>query len=389
MTHKVLEEIRKINARQVSMPAILLCSLRARWEFKKEIPNRIGRVFKNGNKGVMFVGRGGSGKSQTLSRVFNGLGLGGKNAAGKKVGVWIHSADASTALGVYSTLKSYQDSMIFIDEMKITTKNVGILKQICNGKLSRQTAHSEDSFDFTGMIAAASNGFAIPRKQEELEHLLATLDRYWVINVKPIDLSPEEYMEKSFEADEKSEEDHLADIDFGLIKENLFSERFYDLNNAERELVMEIWGDKSLEIIDPTRAQWRNARSAIDIMVFVKRFLDVEDLTKDEEAIEFAKEMIDDAIIFNPASVMFLETFDEIIYRVVKKATAEGRECDFQEIQTELQKCGFVSNSTRKTYRRIETMIESMIIQRTQHGKYSTKRRADNNVESGITDLAL
>lgn len=391
---EIIEQVNLINPSQRTLAFVPLMSIRARFEFKNNIPNRIGRTFENGNRGVLLVGQGGVGKTMTLRRIFEGLNLNRRNREGKQLGAWIASSGASTPLGIYDDLKLYQDSIIFIDEFAMDSiKHLHILKQICSGKMTRRTALQEDSFPFSGLIIGSTNGIKMPNKIEEINHLLATLDRYWVVKVRAPELSPEEYIVKSMDQNDCDKE-NFVEIDWGVIKSHLYNMDAQVLSDKEKSLTIALWQEKAREILDVTKAQWRNSRAAIDVVLFIKRFLQIKDITKDDEAIEIIKEIMGDAIIFNPAGVMFLPVKQEIVYRLIYNIAGQGKQATFQDIINKLRECGMLGTSTRNAHRILEDLIERNVIVRSQHGYYSTRRNilpqfVDSEEETQEEDVLL
>ena len=135
-TDYLINQLKMISPKQYTLTAAVFMAIRARLEFKAGLANRIGRVFPNGSRHVLLVGKAGTGKTRLLRKIYDKLGLGGTNNYGRQVGKWVASAGASTGVGIYETLEVYNDSIIFVDEMSMDSRqHLHILKQIGNGEI--------------------------------------------------------------------------------------------------------------------------------------------------------------------------------------------------------------------------------------------------------------
>lgn len=379
MTTKNLIKQLKLIHEQTSLPASMLLAIRARMEAKSGMKNRIGKTFPNGNRGVLFVGKAGAGKTKMMSKFFNGLGLGGCNQDGQVIGKWVTSTGASTGIGIYEVLEVYNDSIIFADELSLDTdKHVHVLKQIANGELIRPRHGNIESTPFSGLLIGATNSVKLPNNNRDLEHLLATLDRFMVVKTKVTAKSPEETMSAVLEDEQEAEPDWVE------IAKALGRDTSTDLNNAEKDLLRNIWNEKAREILDPTRAQWRNSHAVLDIFLFCKRFFGCKDLTKDIDAVEFIREMISDCVMFNPVGILWLNPTEQVIYDCIKSKDVVST----SEIISSVTNVG-ISISRMTISRIINKMQESHLIIRRSHGKYSTKQPSVpyTNTESDNNDL--
>lgn len=364
---RLLNELLKIHS-QNTAPAAILLAIRARMEHKANISNRIGKMFPNGNRGVLFIGKAGTGKSSFMKRMFDGLNLGITNSEGNPIGKWIPSTGGSTGVGIYEVLEIYNDSIIFADELSLDTeKHVHVIKQIANGELVRPRHGNVEPIPFSGVLVGATNAIKLPKNNRELEHVLATLDRFIVVKTKTIARNPEEVMDTVL-TDKESEQ-----IDWNLIAEALVSSNNDDLNQNEKTLIKEVWNEKSREILDTTRAQWRNSQTVIDIFLFCKRFFSIKDLTKNDEILKFAQDMIDDCVLFNPVNILWLTPLEQTIYDFVRS----------KEVATTSQIISSVANAglsvTRMTISRtMNRMQENHLIMRRSHGKYSCKQPGES-----------
>ncbi len=360
-TKKLLAELNKVHV-QTSMVAAMLLAIRARMEHKAGHKNRIGKGFPNGNRGILFVGKAGVGKTRVMSRLFEGLNLGSTNEEGNVVGTWLPSTGGSSGVGMYEVLEMYNNSIIFADELSLDTEmHVHVLKQIANGELCRPRHGSIDTIPFQGLLIGATNAVKLP-PDNRLEHLLATLDRFMVVQAKTEHRTPLETLDMVLD-DEESPVPNWDMIISGLTRNKL-----YDLNAKEKSQLKIIWKNKSREIIGSQRDQFRNSQAAIDIMLFTKRFFGVNDLTTDKVALDFATQMIDDCILFNPIGILWLNPLQQVIYDKVKSLESVTT----AQILTSVSKSG-ISVSRQSVAKALNKMIENCLLLRIDKGKYSTK----------------
>ncbi len=360
---ELIQELEKIHP-QRTIPFIILMALRSRIEFKKNIKNRICTNFKNGSKSVLLVGKTGSYKTSSMRSIFDGLNLDQLNSSGKVVGKWYSSSGPSTAIGIFEILSIYNDSIIFLDELNLDLPaHFHILKQVCNGQISRPKHDAIEPIDFTGTVISATNSIRIP-KVNNLEHLLATLERFFVVKVKPFNLSPGDYLNNILNNQKEN-----TNINWNLIKHRLVTEDVYDLNDYEKSLLRAIWNKKSEQFLDLARPQDRNCQTAKDIFIFTKRFFGLNDIRSSKKAVELAVEAINDVIIFNAINIMSLSPLEETIYNKIN----DGNECTLQEIIDCCDNQG-MSVSIRYVHQVLNKLIQSRVIWRTKHGHYSTRR---------------
>jgi len=359
----IITELKKIHT-QYTVPLAVMLSLRSRIEKKRGIADRIGSVFPNGCRGVLLSGRAGTGKTTSIREIFDGLKLESQNSEGRQVGKWFSSAGYTTAPGLLAMLALYNNSIVFMDELSLDTQShIGILKQIANGELLHQKYENIESIPFDGMVIAATNGIRVPRGNS-LEHLLAVMDRFVVIKVKPQKTSPEGYMDDVLSGNKEK-----AVVNWSTISSNLLNNNYTSLSDAEQELLSDIWATKSTEILDPSRSQYRNCHYARDIFVFIKRFFNIDSLVDNIPAQTVINDMIDDTIIFNPVSVLWLSPIEETIYNTI----SSKQEISLQEIVSACDTAG-QSVSVKHIHSIINTMISNLIIYRTRHAKYSARR---------------
>ena len=172
----LLQEMSKLH-HQITVTAAILMGIRGRIEFKLGIPNRIGSVFKDGNRGVLIVGKAGTAKTRCMEQIYNGLQLEKLNREGKQVGKWFSSCGSSTAIGIYETFELYSDSIIFLDEFNLDTRaNLDIIKQICNGEISRIKHGSIEPIEFTGRLNLTKDRTSQNRQKKKGKTLLIEED---------------------------------------------------------------------------------------------------------------------------------------------------------------------------------------------------------------------
>lgn len=356
----LIEQLKNLH-HQATVPAAILMAIRAKIEAKREVKERINKGFE-GNRGVLVVGKAGTGKSRVMKKIYNGLGLDTINSAGKQVGKYLDSAGASTAIGIYETLEIYNDSILFIDEMSLDTpKHLHILKQVAHNKIARQKHNALDEFDFTGMLVCSTNAIRLPRSNN-LRHLFAVLDRFYTIQAKPPDKKPEDY------ADLILGEEEEKDVDWKIIRQALMREGAELPNRKEKAIFKHVWRKKTGEILDPTRAHYRSCQTAYDIFLFVKRFFNT-DLSKDKMALKFAIRMINDTVSFNFIGLLDLTPLEEVIYNKI----ASKAEVTLQGIVGECESVG-MSVSVRHIHNVLNKLIYNRIIFRSRHGYYSIKK---------------
>jgi len=377
MLSNLIGEINKI-CDQKSLPLAVMMAIKARMEHKAGLFNRIGRVFPDGNRHVLLLGRAGSGKTQLLKSIYEGLGLGSENKYGQKVARWISSAGASTGIGIYETLECYNNSIIFIDEFSLETKqHIHVLKQIGNGEIIKPKHRNIEPVQFNGLVLAATNGINIPNKPNQLEHICAVLDRFVVVKAKNSS-DKEDLIGQILEPSS-------AKCNWQIIKESLCKENYSSLSPDEILLLKSKWEIKSEHIIDKESSQFRNAWLAHDIFLFVKRFFGVENLNTDKGAQTLINEMFDDLIVFNNINVMQMSSFEQIIYNTLSKS-----EMTFKELANTCEKTGQMPNfgHLRKT---LDKMVLNKIICYLGNNKYAVKLTSkdinkDNN-DSKLVNL--
>lgn len=355
--HEVINEVKKIHP-QYTIPACILMAIRAKIEFSTSIINRIGKTYPDGNRGVLIIGKSGTGKTRCLKSIFEGLQL-----ETGQVGKFISSAGASTGVGICETLEVYNNSIIGIDELSLDTPaHLHVIKQVANGQIMRPRHKEIDPKPFTGLLLATANAIKIPKSPESLEHMLAVLDRFMLVKAKAPKISANNIMEFVLSGEDSPQ------INWTLIGKHVTNKNHYDLNDKEEIFLKEIWKEKTKEILDPTRGQWRNCWAAFDICLFVKRFLGSKDISNDDIAKEFIKDMINDCIVFNPVNILWLKPIHELIYEKVLSAV----EISIKDIILECENFG-LQCSRQYIHRVLDNMIQNRILCRSRRGMYSVK----------------
>lgn len=364
MENLILKEISRIHPSQPTIPATILMAIRARMEFKAGVENRIGKCFPDGSRGVLMVGKAGTGKTSLMQKIYHGLGMDDVDYDGNALGTWISSADASTGVGMYQLFEHNSDSIIFADELSLDTKlHVKIIKQIANGQIVRPRHGNIEPINFTGLLIAATNAIKVPNNTKDVEHVLAVLDRFMVVKTKKPKISASETMRNVLDGiDMEPEEPNWKTISRAIVRPSL-----NDLSGREKILLKRIWAKKARQILDPTRAQYRNVHAAIDIFLFLKRITGVKDINDHKDIAQFAAKMIDDCIIFNPVNILWLEPIEEIIYESIERRKVTS----MSQILIDVKKAG-LDNSRQHVHKVIDKMLRNRLIWRPSHGNYST-----------------
>lgn len=358
----VLKEIYKMHV-QGTVGGALILALRGRIERNKGVENRIGGDFEH-EKSLLIFGKGGTGKTKTLKKIFKGLGLNTLNDEGSPVAVYHESAGCSTVVGIASMLETWGNVIHVFDEMSFNTSgHIHLMKQIANGVISRQRHKNTEPFPFDGLIIGATNGIT-PPKPAEMEDFLATLDRFWIVEARPAELGPAEYFDAVLSYRRQKETEH---VNWDVIAEAMDNDCFANLTPTETKFAQKLWQDKSREILDGgERAQFRNVGAVLDIVTFVKRITNSKDVTKDDELKSFCKAMIRDLLHFNPAPLFALSSAQRAVYNIVLK-----RECR-ATLQDIANGCKTI-HGAGNVHRIINQLMNLGLIYRTAHGRYSNR----------------
>ena len=361
--NKNLSELYKLSSQSTLAGAVLM-SLRGRIEWKRGWSNRIGGSFRI-PKSVLMVGRAGTGKTSLMRGVFEHLlgGAEGENAilndSGDLVAMYHPSAGSSTAVGVRETLRQYGNCVHFFDEMSLNSRaHVALIKQIANGQICAQKHGDIQPFTFDGMIIAATNGIR-PPPPAEMEDLLATLDRFILVEAKAAPHDAEGYFEAVANPAKRPAPD------WGILKAALGSKNRVDLAPQEIEFARSLWSVKSAEILDnDQRAHYRNAKQVLDICLFVKRFAGCEDLSGDEECASFVRAMVRDCVILNPAPLFQMTAAEKAVFGVI--VSKDGK-ATLQDVATRCRSVHGAGN----VHRVLNRVMSLGLAYRTAQGHYS------------------
>lgn len=358
-----MHELYKIHP-QASVAGSVMIALRGHIEKRRGVENRICAGFDN-PKSLLIFGKAGTGKTTLMRKVFNKIGetssdeMIALNHEGEVSAIYHKSAGCSTAAGIRDILKMNGGCIHFFDEMSLNTnQHVHLLKQIGNGEMNWQKHGDIEPFAFDGILVAAANSIKIP---DTMEDLLATLERFWIVCAKSTPMSPDEYLDAGLSWHERKE----PAVDWDLLCDALSNENYQELNKNEKGMLRKLWRHKCREILDGgNRKQYRNTNSAIDIVRFVKRFTNSDDLTADEELVSFTRAMINDLIHFNPAKLLNLNPAEEKAYDVICE---NGGVATMQQIRT---RCKFLQGG-RNAHRALNRLTELGLIYRNGRGSYA------------------
>lgn len=371
-TTRLIQELKNVHSIQPTAVAAILLSIRTRMEKKRNdemvrrgenpLEGALGAAFR-GSRGVLFVGRAGVGKTRLLRKIWSGLSLGAICRDGRPLGVYLPSTGGGSGVGIYQILEEYNESIVVADELSLDTEmHVHVLKQVAHGELCRPRHKQINVIPFNGLMIGATNAVKLPNNTK-LEHLVATLDRFTVIQSKSPAIDPEDVFDTVFNGHSEPV------VDWDLISGAITRKAMYRHTEAEYAWALEVWQEKCREILDPRRRneQFRNASAFKDIIWFCKRFFGVKDLLADDAAKSFVEEMVNDCILFNPVGILNLKPIEQVIYDLCKDDEAETG-----EILRAVTASGItVSRQTVMTT--LSKMCENNLILRTAHGKYATK----------------
>jgi hypothetical protein len=369
MNKILLNEVNKIHATQPTCALAVLMSIRSRIEQKMGILDRIGNLYGEGSRGVLIIGKAGTGKTRFLRSIYDGLGLEYGN------GRWLSSVGASTGVGVFEILEMFNDSIIFADELNLNTPmHRHVIKQISNGEILKPKHKDIDPTPFTGLVVSATNGVKVPRGHSELEDLLAVLDRFMIVKSYAPKHNASNIMKMVLRGN-KSNDPNWHDIATALTNPKALM-----LSDGEQDELALMWDEKAKEILDPGRAQFRMCHAAKDIFLFVKRFFSIDNMCKDKEALGLVRTMMDDCILFNPIGILHLDPIEEVIYKKVKSKSC----VETKEIFVAVEKSG-MAMSRQYLHRVIDRMVNNRIFYRTRKGQYSLKVVVENKKSASNT----
>ncbi|MCK5617423.1 hypothetical protein KAR91_86975 [Candidatus Pacearchaeota archaeon] len=379
-SNRLMTELTKIHP-QWELPAAIFLSLRGRFERKRVakdelmLKNRIGKVFADGDVGVVMLGDRGTRKTTIMKTIFHGLGLDGADVVqdNEPIAHFVKSAGMATSIGLFEMLADHPDTIIFLDEMDWDNPgHFGIFKQISNGEIMRQKHGQTEPTKFKSLVVAATNSISMPSKKNDRQHLLAVLDRFYVLVARPVQTNVHDIIDDVIEFDFNGQE-----VDWGYLRECLTRENFDPITEREKALVHAIWEEKERFILGGNRDQTRNVFKIIDTVLFFKRLLGVKDITEHEDIVAMVNQLVDAVIMFNPASVISLkDDLDELLYSAVADNDAGNGGVRMARILEVCKEYGISVNESerRKIINRLDNLVMSSLLVRPSKGKYSVKK---------------
>ena len=357
----------------------ILKAIRAKIEKNINIKNRIGKSFPEGFKGVLAVGSAGGGKTATMKAIFKGLELDLDNSQGKKVGKWIPSG-ISTGVGLFEMFVENNDSIIVMDELDCgSTQHIHIMKQITSGNISRLKSKSIEPTPFSGILLGATNG--IPLSKKNLPHLVAMLERFTLVNIKP--KNHEE--ENVFNLNKEEFGCKLTQEDWQQIANCLTSECAYDLNEEESAFGKELFLNKKKESLDPNKALYRQANEIIDIMLFTKRFFNCDNIVNNDILKQVVIDMVEDTVHCNPIKALQLSSIELGVYNYIEEHNGA---VSFVDLSEHAKVNGYLITE-RKLRNMLNKLVEIRVLNKYSNDIYSTKNVDEVVSTNGILSEVL
>jgi len=356
----------------------ILKAIRAKIEKNIGIENRIGQSFKDGFKGCLAVGTAGGGKTSTLKAIFKGLELDAKNDSGKTIGKWIPSG-ISTGVGLFELFVNNNEGIIVMDELDCgSTQHIHIMKQVASGTISRLKSKSVEPTPFSGILLGATNG--LPLSKKNLPHLMAMLERFTLVNIKPQQHKEEDI----FNTDQEKYGCSLTREDWIEIAERLSTRCAYNLNKEERTFGRELFIEKKKESLDPNKALYRQASEVIDILLFTKRFFHCENIMNNEELKQVVKDMVADTVHCNPIRALQLSSIEVGVYQFLEDNGGAASFCDIVE---NAEANGYLLTDT-KLRNLLNKLVQIRVINK-YRDVYSTKNINEIKNKSSILSEVL
>ena len=393
VSNRFHNELKKIHP-QWELAAAVLLSLRGRFERKCHergevaLKDRIGKVFPDGDVSVVILGDRGTRKTTLMKSIYHGLGLDGTDMArdNEPMAHFVKSAGLATSMGLFELLVDHPDTILFLDEMDWDNSgHFGVFKQISNGEIVRQKHGSTDPVPFQSLVVASTNSISMPTKKSDRQHLLAVLDRFYVLVARPVQTCVHSIIDEAIDY-----EFGQQDIDWNYIRECLTRNCFYSITERERALVHAIWQEKERYVLGGQRDQTRNVFKILDTVLFFKRLLGIEDITDHEDVIKLVNDLVESVIMFNPASVISLkDDLDELLYNTVAdNDTTNGG----VRMATILQSCknnglAIGESERRKIINRLDNLVMTSLLTKPSKGRYSVKKPFVDRSVSGKTEL--
>jgi len=357
--HPLLALVKKIGHFEFALS--ILKAMRTKIEDKYGFPNRIGKSFEDGYKGVLAVGEAGSGKTETLKRIFNGLQLNRLGVNGRAVGVWVPSG-ISTGVGLFELLTEHHSAVIVIDELDANTKlHVNILKQIASGQICRMKHQEINPTPFDGILLGATNG--IPFNARNTSHLLAMLERFTVVYIESKQ-NAEYYIPGKYHASDITKEE------WSHIIRALKSPCNHALTEREHAVAKAFFENKAKENLDPSKALFRQANDVMDIFLFLKRFCQVRDVTEHQDILGVAALLVKHTVHVNAAKLLAMDPIERAVYRFIDDerngSTSLGDILEF------CSRHGVMINA-RSTRNLLSKMVRARILNQYLGNTYSTR----------------
>ncbi len=374
---KLLLELKKIHP-QWELAAAIFLSLRGRLERKLvesgdlEFDNRIGKAFPDGDISIIMLGDRGTRKTTLMKSIFNGLGLNGTSDNDEPMSHFVKSANAATSVGLFELFEDHPDKVLFIDEIDLDSSgHFGIFKQISNGEIFRQKHGGIDPVPFKSLVISATNSISMPKKRSDRQHLLAVLDRFYVMLAKPVETNVHNIIDNVIDGNFANQK-----VNWKYLTECLTRSNFNKIVENEKALVHAIWEEKEKYVLGSGRDQTRNIFKIVDTVLFFKRILGVEDVTQHKDIAAMIVKLIDAIILINPASIISLkDDLDELLYNAVSNNDDENGVRMSQILDTCSEHGMSINESQRrKIINRLDNLVMSSILTRPSKGRYSTKK---------------
>ena len=372
--NSLLEIVKNIGNFEYALS--ILKALRAKIEHNYGFTNRIGRAFSDGFKGVLGIGQAGCGKTITLKRLFYGLELDKNDVRGNPIGVWIPSG-ISTGVGLFELLIQHNDSVIIIDELDAnTTLHVNVLKQIASGSICRLKHQDINTTPFTGVLIGATNG--IPFTKKNFNHLVAMLERFTVVYINSSSHNDYYVVDNYIQ-------DNLSTDSWDIIIEAVTSRCNYDLSADEHAIGKQMFEEKACENLDSSKALYRQASDVMDILLFLKRFCNIKDITTNSEILDIAQQLIDVSVHVNPAKFLSMEPIERGIYNFID--SSENHSAVLSSVLDFCERNGY-SIDPRSIRRILNKMIAVRILNKYAGDVFSTRHKSYNKTIGKINVLS-
>ena len=371
MANELLENIKRIG--HTSAALCILKGLRAKIELNRKQPNRIWKHFPS-LKGIILVGRAGSGKTHVMKNIFEGLNLHTRTKHNSYTSIWVDGS--ATVAGRREKLKENPHSVIFWNEISCgDIGDIRLLKQITEGKISYIKHGDIEETAFNGLLIGCANDFSAKgRVGRDLE---ALRDRMDIVEIGP----PEGYDPLlAIETDRHYFAKNNAKIDWRLIADALVQKTDEVLTEEERDRLRPFWAYKVRECLDD-RVLTRSGNDFISCFVFMKRFFGSLD---DDDVYDAAIGLAYDSVSMNGMSIADLAIVQQDIVNSIQ--ANPNRTLPASDIRKWLTDRGrFTGNTTM--YRHLTKLVEKGFILKISHGEYSTMQRQNKSTDEKIREF--